>query len=190
MASRMPISVRCLEVDFHALVHHCGLSVEVHRDLFEKVLDELHHPDIVLVGHIDFHTCKLRVVGLVHALVAEILGELIHAVIASHDESLQIKLIGNTQIQRDVQCIVMCDERSCRSAARYRLENRGLHLQTACIVEILTHRSDNLGPLDESVLYLRVYDEVHISLSVSELRIGERVVHLAVSLLHDRKNFQ
>ena len=85
---------------------------------------------------------------------------------------------------------MMCDERSCGSTARDRLENRSLHLETACVVEILTHGSDNLGPLDEGVLHLRVNDKVYIALSVSELRIGESVVNFSVGLLYDRENFK
>ena len=128
--------------------------------------------------------------SLVHTLVTEVFRELIYAVISSDDKSLQVKLICNTQIQRNVQCVMMCDERSCGSTARDRLENRSLHLETACVVEILTHGSDNLGPLDEGVLHLRVNDKVYIALSVSELRIGESVVNFSVGLLYDRENFK
>ena len=110
--------VRSLEVDFHTLVHHGGLSVEVHGNLLKQILDEFHHPDIVLVSHIDFHAGKLRVVGLVHSFITEILCEFIYSVISAHDKSLEVEFIRNTQIQRNIQCIMMCDERSCGSASR------------------------------------------------------------------------
>ena len=72
-------AVRRLEIDFLLSDSHFGRSVQGDGDLLKHLLHELHHPDIVLVGHIDFHAGKLRIVGLVHAFIAEILRELIYS---------------------------------------------------------------------------------------------------------------
>ena len=126
--------------------------------------------------------------GLVHALVAEVLGELIDTVIAAHDQSLEVELVGDSHIEVDVQGVVVGDERTGRGSSRDGLKDRGLDLKAAGGVEIFPHRGDDLRPLDEHVLDLRVHDEIHVPLAVAELRIGERVIDYSVNLLHDRKN--
>ena len=128
--------------------------------------------------------------GLVHTLVAEVLRELVDSVVTAHDEPLQIELVGDTEIEGNIKCIVVRDERACGGAARDALEDRGLHLEAAGLVEVLAHGGDNLGPLDEGLLHLRVHDQVHIPLAVAHFRIGECVEHLAVEFLHDRQNAQ
>ncbi len=82
----------------------------------------------------------------------------------------------------------MRDERTGSGSSRNGLENRSLDLEAACLVEIFTHRGDDLRPLDEDFLDLRVHDEVDIAHPVAKFRIREGVMNLSVRLLHDRKN--
>ena len=70
----------------------------------------------------------------------------------------------------------------------YTLKDGSLHLEASGLVEILAHRRYDAGPLDEGVLDLGIDDEVHISLAVTEFRIGERIVDDSVGFFHDRKN--
>ncbi len=89
LKNRQP-AVAGLEVDLLVTyLHDCG-AVQLEGNLFEHLLHEVHHPDVVLVGHVDLHAGELRVVGLVHALVAEILRELIDSIVAAHNQSLEI----------------------------------------------------------------------------------------------------
>jgi len=57
---------------------------------FEHLLDELHHPDVILVGDVYLHDCELGIVRAVHALVAEVLAELVYAVEPSDDQLLEV----------------------------------------------------------------------------------------------------
>ena len=82
----------------------------------------------------------------------------------------------------------MRDERPCGCTSRDWLEDRGLDLKASCLVEIFAHGGNNLASLDESVAYLRIDDEVNISLPVFELRVRECVEHFAVLFLYDRKH--
>ena len=183
-------AVAGLEVDLLvADLHDCG-AVQLEGDLFEHLLHEVHHPDVILVGHVDLHTGELRVVGLVHTLVAEVLGELIDTVVATNDQSLEVELVGDSHIEVDVQGVVVGDERTGRGASRDGLKDRGLDLKAAGRVEIFPHCGDDLRPLDEHVLDLRVDDEVNVPLAVAQLGIGESVIDYSVNLLHDRKNPQ
>ena len=128
--------------------------------------------------------------GLVHALVAEVLGELIHPAVAAHDEALEVELVGDAQVEGDVQGVVVRDEGTRRGAARDALQDRGLHLEAAGGIEVFAHRGDDLRPLDEHVADLRIDDQIHIALPVAELRIREGVEDLAVLLLDDRQHAQ
>ena len=102
-----------LEADDIVAHLHLGSAVHIETDLLEHLLGECHHPVIVLVRDVDLHTGKLGIVGAVHTLVAEVLGELIHTLKATHDKALQVELIGNTQVQGDVQCVMVGDEGAC-----------------------------------------------------------------------------
>ncbi len=86
--------------------------MEVDGDLFYHFLHKVHHPFIILVGNIEFHLCKLRVVKPAHAFISEIFAEFIYPVISSYDQPFQIQLIGNTQIEGHVQAVVMGLERT------------------------------------------------------------------------------
>ena len=128
--------------------------------------------------------------GLVHTLVAEVLCELVYAGETAHDEPLEVKLVGNSHVKGNVKSVMVCDERTCGCAAGDGLKDRGLYLKAAGCVKVLAHGGNNLGPLYEYILYLRIYDKVYIPLTVAELRIGEGVVYLAIGLLYDRKHFE
>ncbi len=127
---------------------------------------------------------------LVHPLVAEVLGEFIYPVVSSHDQSLEVEFVGDSQIERDVQRVVVGDERTGGRASRYALQDRGLHFEAAGLVEVPSHRGDDFRPLDEHLPDLGIDDEVHVSLAVAEFRVGDRIEHLTVHLLHYRKHFQ
>ena len=119
----------------------------------------------------------------VHTFVAEVTAELIHTLEASDDEALQIKLVGDTQIERDIQRVVMRDEGARSSTARDRLQYGRIDLDVATLVEELAHRIEDLRTLEEDILDMAIDDEVNIALAEAELRIGEAVEGLTILLL-------
>ena len=158
-------------------------AVHGERHAFEHPFGELHHPEVVLVGHVDLHAGELGVVRAVHALVAEVLAELVNAVESADDELLEIQLRGDAQVEVDVQRIVVRDERTGRRTARNGLQNRRLDLDVALLVEVFAHRGHDLRALDEDLLDLRIDDQVEVALAVADLRVGEGVERPAVLLL-------
>ena len=126
--------------------------------------------------------------GLVHTLVAEVLGELIDSAEAAYDEALEVEFVGYTQVQGDVQGVMMGDEGAGSGTSGDALEDGGFHLEAAGGVEVLAHGGDYLGALHEGILHLRVDYKVHIALAVTHFRIGESIVHHAVHFLHYRKH--
>ena len=119
----------------------------------------------------------------VHTFVAEVTAELIHTLEAPDDEALQIKLVGDTQIERDIQRVVMRDEGARSSTARDRLQYGRIDLDVATFVEELAHRIEDLRTLEEDILDMAIDDEVNIALAEAELRISEAVEGLTILLL-------
>ena len=99
------------------------LSSAIHRHsaMLDQAFSEVHHPVIIFVSHINFHSRKLRVVSSIHTLVAEVLRKFIHSVKTSYNKTFQIEFVGNTHIERNIQRIVMGDKRSCTSSPWYSL---------------------------------------------------------------------
>ena len=75
------------------------------------------------------------------------------------------------------------DERPGRRSAGNWLQDRRLHLEVAPLVEELAHRVDDLTPLEERILDLRIDDQVDVALAVALFRIAEGIVYFAVFLL-------
>ena len=180
-------SERTCEADLPAFDHYIGISVQSAGYPFEHLFDELHHPDVVFVGDVDLHDGELRIVGPVHAFVPEVLAEFINAVESSDNQPFQIEFIGDSQIERNVQRIVVGDERAGRCSTGYGLQDRSFNLEVSAFVEEFAHRIDDFRPIDEYLLDLRVDDQVDVSLAVAQFGIAEGVVHLSVLLLDDRQ---
>ncbi len=162
-----------------------GGAVEGAGDALEHGLDELHHPVVVLVGHIYLHAGELGVVGAVHALVAEVAAELVDAFEAADNQALEVQLVGDAEVEVDVERVVVGDEGACGGTAGDALQHGGIHLEVALLVEVGTHLVDNHGALDEGVAHLGVDDEVDVALAVALLGVAEGVVDHAVLLLDD-----
>ena len=119
----------------------------------------------------------------VHTFVAEVTAEFVHTLEPPDDEALQIKLVGDTQIERDIQRVVMRDEGARSSTARDRLQYGRIDLDVATLVEELAHRIEDLRTLEEDILDMAIDDEVDIALAEAELRISEAVEGLTILLL-------
>ena len=62
---------------------------------------------VILVRDVQFQHGEFRVVRAVHALVPEVARELINTFKAAHDEPLEVQFVGNAQVQRDVERVVV-----------------------------------------------------------------------------------
>ena len=140
--------------------------------------------------YIQLHAGELRVVAAVHAFVAEVTADLIHALETAYNQPFQIQLRRDTQVHIYVQRVMMGDERTGTCAAGYLLQDRGLHLGVTCLVEHLTHRAQDRRALEERVLHAVVDNQIHITLAVTLLRVIEAVVSHAVFVFDDRQRTQ
>ena len=149
---------RTLEI--HLVLPERSFSCPVHGHCrrLNHSLRAIHHPQIILVRHVHLHTSKFRVMRPVHTLVTEITGKLEHPVKTAHDQTFQVQLVRDTQIERNIQRIMMRDKRTRRSPSRYSLQHRSLHLQTSHFRVELTDGVDHFRTLDKHILHLRVHD--------------------------------
>ena len=164
------------ETDGLAVDHRFGRAVHSGADAFEHALGEVHHPVVVLILHIEFHAGELGVVRAVHAFVAEVLADFVHAFETAHNQALEVELGGNAAIHLLVERVEVRHERARRSTAGDVLERGGFHFRVAGFVEDGTQGADSFGTLVERVLHLRIDDEVDVTTAVAQFGILKRVV--------------
>ena len=75
------------------------------------------------------------------ALVAKDPADLVDLFDAADQQSLQMQLEGDAQVQIDVEGVVMRDERPGRGAAGDGVQRRRLHLAKALVVQVIANRS-------------------------------------------------
>ena len=174
---------RLAEVDFISLVDDLRRAVDLLADRAVHVLSKLHHAVVIRVRLIELHQRELRIVLHVEAFISEDAADLVDSLKSADDQSLQVELQGNAELLVLVERIKMRDERTRGRAARVVDKHRRLDFHEIPRVEIAADAGNDLRPLDEGRLDLRVHDEVDISLAVADVRVRQ-----AVELL--RKNLQ
>ena len=173
-----------------AVDHRLGRAVHGGADAFEHALGEVHHPVVVLVLHIEFHAGELGVVRAVHAFVAEVLADFVHAFEPAYDQAFEVKFRSDAAIHLLVERIEMRDEGACRSAAGDVLERGGFHFRVAGFVEDGTQGADSFGTLIERVLHLWIHNEVDVTTTVAQFGILKRVIDHAVLFFRRGKRLE
>ncbi len=164
---------RLAEVAFDAVIGELGRAENLLRGVAEHLFNEAHDLLIIEVSAIELKLGEFRVVLVGDAFIAEVAADFINAVEAADEQTLQIELEGDSQVQILVQLVVMGDERTGRGAAVNRLEDRGLDFEEVMAVEEAAQGADDLGTLAEDVLDLRVDNEVGVALAVAQFGIAQ-----------------
>ena len=105
----------------------------------------------------------------IHTLVTEHPADLEYPLEASDEEPLQIQLERDAELQIDIESIEVSLELPCSSAAGICNQERSLDFHEVSVSQEVTDLLDDLGSLLERILYLRIHDEVEISLAVTDL---------------------
>ena len=79
----------------------------------------------------------------IETFVPEYTSDLIYLLQTAYDQTLQIKLQRNTQLQILIQSVKMRLKRTGSSAACVGYQHRGLHFHKALAVQIPAHSADN-----------------------------------------------
>ena len=90
---------------------------------------------VVGVGLVQLQHGELRIVGPVHPLVPEVVADLVDPLDAAHQQPLQVQLVGDAEVERHVQRVVVGHEGPRRRAAVERLQDRRLDLEEPALIE-------------------------------------------------------
>ena len=99
------------------------------------LLGQLHDVVVVGVGLVELQHGEFRIVGPVHPFVPEVVPDLVDPLEAADQQPLEVQLVGDPQVERHVERVVVGDERPRRGAAVEGLEHRRLDLEKAALVE-------------------------------------------------------
>ena len=123
----------------------------------------------------------------VHTFITEVLSDFVYTFKSTYDQTFQVKFAGNTHIQRNIKCIMVSNERTCRSSSGDRLQDRSFNFDVSFRIEILTHRVIYLIAFQEYIFYSIVYYQVYVALAVTEFWIIEFIVSYTIFIFYDRK---
>ncbi len=153
------------EIDFVVANAHFGGAIHSHGNALEQLLGERHHPLIVFVLHIQLHAGEFGVVALVHALVAEVFADFVHAFESANNQSFQIEFGGDAQVHVHIERVEVRDERACACSTNDVLQRRRLHFGVASFVEHGTQGTQNGGAFQESIFHAIVHYQIDIALT-------------------------
>ena len=119
-------------------------------------------------GLIELHHGEFRVVLGGDALVAKVAVDFEDPVEAAHQETLEIQLRGDAQVQGHGQDVVIGFEGPGRGAPGDALHHGGFHFQKAPLVHKLPEQADDAGAGAEDVLDLGVDDQVHVAPAIAQ----------------------
>ena len=164
---------RLAQVDGLFCIRDHGSTAYFLCHIAEHVLSQIHHSVIVGVCLVQLHQCEFRIVSGVQTFVTEYTADLEDTLHAADDQSLQVQLQGDTQLHVLIQRIVMGLERSCCRTAGIGYQHGGLYFQEALSVQITTDGADDLRTLYESILNILIHDQVGITLTITDIGIGQ-----------------
>ena len=109
-----------------------------------------HHPGVVGVRLVELEHRELRIVRPVDPLVPEVVPDLVHPLEPADDQPLEVQLVGDAQVERHVERVVVRHERTRRRAAVQRLQHRRLDLEVVPAVETRADRARSCASARET----------------------------------------
>ena len=112
----------------------------------------------------------------INALVTIYTTDLKHSLKSAYDQSLQVKLQGNTKFYILIQCVIMSLKWTGSSTTGVGYHCWCLYLHEISSSKEGTDLFDDLGTFDESLLNILVHDQIHISLTITHIGIGNSMI--------------
>jgi len=160
-----------------------GRAVQVGSDFGNELLGQVHHPLVVPVRHVQLHHGKFRVVEARKALVAKVLRDFVDAFQPAHEQALEVQLVGNAQVERHVQRMVVGGERPRGGPPVDGLKGRRLDFEVAALVEKAAHRAQKLGALAKDLAHAGVHRQVDVAPAVAEVLVRHFVEDFRFALI-------
>ena len=161
------------QIHICALIRQAGASTHLLGDRGEHRLGEIHHRVVVGIGLIHLHGGELRVVTGAHPFIPEDAAQLVHPLEPAHHQPLQVQLRGNPKEQRQIQRVVMGDERAGIRPAGLRLQHRRFDLEELTLVQPTANAAHRQRTASERLPGLGGHDEIQVALAVALLHIRQ-----------------
>ena len=128
---------------------------------------------VVGVGLVPLEHGELGVVRAIHPLVAEVVADLVDPLEPAHEQPLEVELVGDAQVERHVERVVVGHEGPGRGAAVERLEDRASRPRGTRA----SSRKRRMWLIDaradaEDLAHLGMHREVGVALAVAHLGIA------------------
>ena len=170
---------RLSKIDLDTIVGNLCGTADLLCKVTEHGLCQLHHSLIISICLIKLHQSELRIVAGINTLVTEYTADLVNSLKSAHDQSLKIKLQGNTKLN---VFVVMCLKRSCSCTACVGNQHWCFHFHEVTSCKEITDFLKDLGTFDEYLLTVLVHDKIHISLTITGICICQSVEFLRKDL--------
>ena len=126
---------------------------------------------VVPIEFVELDHGEFRIVPLRSAFVAEAAVDLENLFHSADQQSFEIEFRSDSQVEIDVQGVVMGDERPGAGASGQRLHHGGLHLAVAALVEEHADLSDQFRTQGEDSSGFLVDDKVQKTLPMAQLLV-------------------
>jgi len=138
-----------------------------------KIFHETHDVSIVSVGLVGLDDGELGVVKGGNALVAKVVADLVHAVKTADDEPLQVQLVGNAQVERAVQGIVVGSKRARSRTSVDGLQDRRLDLQEPTRVQVSSNLTHDARPRHKDPARVSIGHQVQVALAIASFDVAQ-----------------
>ena len=105
----------------------------------------------------------------INTFITEYTADFVNSFKTTDDQTFQIKLQRNTKLHIFIQRVVMCLERSCCCTACIGYKHRRLYFHEAAAVKEVTDFLKNLGTFDKCISDFRIHDQIHITLTITNI---------------------
>ena len=146
-----------------------GVAVDRQCAIFEELFGDFHHAQVVRLGFVQFQHGEFGIVAGGDPFVAEVAAEFKDPLHTAHDQTLEVELRCNAQIQVSSQRVVVGYKGPGCSATGDGVHSRGFHLNVALILQGPSQGGQDLSPGDEHFQHIGVCPQVHIAPSVASL---------------------
>ena len=153
-----------------------GLADGFRGDFPQQILGKVHEIGIHRVGLIELQHGEFGIVPGGKPFVAEVAVELEHFAAAADEQPLEIQLGGDAQIHRQVERVVVGDERARRGATGDHLQHRRFDFHESGVVKVVADRAHDVGAQCEAFAGFRIGDQIDIAAAVPQFGVGEALV--------------
>ena len=119
----------------------------------------------------------------IDTLVTKIVTDFVDPIEPTHDTSLQIQLIGDSEVQTGTKGLVVRHKGRCGCTPVHGLQHGCLDLNVGALVKEFSNQTNDMRPHDEHVPNLRVHRQIHIPLAIKRFGIGHLTVLLPLRIL-------